>query len=354
MTNNTIKPKVLVWLSWWVDSAVAAYLLQQQWYEVIAGFMKNYADESNPNCHTREDRNMAINVAQFLWIDTFIIFDFRQQYDERIVQYIYKTYEQWLTPNPDVLCNSLVKFDLFLEKALSLWCKYVATGHYVRKIKETPLLKRWIDHNKDQSYFLSRLSHQQIDHALFPLGEMTKPEVRKLAKEIWLPNADRPDSQWLCFIGKVSIKDFLKQQLPTKQGDIIVEDGTKVGEHEWAYFFTIGQSRWLNINKKAYVIDINVETNTVIVSYEKHVEWLEKTSVVAKNRHRLSPPLTNFPHTLRTKIRYRQEPQQATFSSLEKGIATFTYEAPQRAVAPGQILVAYDENECVIGSGIIS
>jgi tRNA-specific 2-thiouridylase len=194
---------------------------------VIAGFMKNYADESNPHCHTREDRDMALKVSQYLGIKTFVIFDFRKEYDEQIIQYIYDSYEAGLTPNPDVFCNSEVKFKLFLEEALKMGCDGIAMGHYARiekqeistKQQEYRLLKG-IDTNKDQSYFLSRLNQFQLSKAYFPIGHLTKLEVRKLALDLGLPNAERKDSQGLCFIGKVSIKDFVSKELPKIPGPI--------------------------------------------------------------------------------------------------------------------------------------
>ena len=483
-----------------MDSAVAAYLLKEQWYEVVAGFMKNYVDEENPHCSTYQDAKEAIRVANFLWIE-IISFDLRQEYEDKIIKYIYDGYQRWITPNPDILCNSLIKFDVFLDKALELGFDWIAMGHYARilppyAIKQKSLdtindplnppqrgtlkyenvneqkkcekyldttnellnhsqrwtlnnsyistkkkydnwqieliwndiKKRWlirdgihlpynpnnvdiakrfrkqmtpaeqklrdkylsknkykfyrqrpidhfivdfycskfdlvievdgwihykqkeydqmrteflnlywlnvlrfsnkevlenfdnvckkiekyiseylvsskklsptrgdtalageglkqrtggivnlinfideggsdinykllrgVDYNKDQSYFLSGLNQYQLRKTLFPIGGMKKEEVRELATKIWLPNADRKDSQWLCFIWKVPMKEFLKKRLPTKKWDIVLLDGTKVWEHEWAYFFTIGQSRGLDINKKAYVVKIDVK-----------------------------------------------------------------------------------------------
>ena len=180
------KKRVLVGMSGGVDSAVSAYLLQQAGYDVVAGFMKNYADESDPQCTTRKDRDDAIKAAQFLGIQDFLIFDFREEYNERIINYIYEGYKKGITPNPDILCNNLVKFDLFLEKAIAYGFDYVATGHYARIEKEKNIYKllRGVDETKDQSYFLSGLSQEQLAHALFPVGGMLKSEVRKIASEI--------------------------------------------------------------------------------------------------------------------------------------------------------------------------
>ncbi len=350
--------KILVWLSGWVDSAVAAYLLKEQWYEVVAGFMKNYIDEENPNCSTYQDAKEAIKVAEFLWLE-IISFDLRKEYEEKIIKYIYEWYEKWITPNPDILCNNLIKFDVFLEKALELWFDWIAMWHYARirewkvkslKWKEYRLL-RWIDYNKDQSYFLSGLNQYQLSKALFPIGWMKKDEVRDLAKKIWLPNADRKDSQWLCFIGKVPMKEFLKKRLPIKKWDILLIDWTKVGEHEWAYFFTIWQSRWLDINKKAYVVNIDVKKNLVIVSYDKNETELNTKEIKVKNRHWIWKEY-NLPLECKSKIRYRQEPNKCRIQSSELWIK-FLYEKEQWWIAPGQSLVAYIWDECIWGGIII-
>ncbi len=236
-----MKKRVLVGMSGGVDSAVAAHLLLQQGYEVIAGFMKNYADEKNPDCHTKKDRNMAIKVSQHLGIDTFIIFDFRQQYHETIIQYIYDTYAAGQTPNPDILCNTEIKFKLFLEEAKKLGCDAVATGHYAHISHDTSgyHLHKGVDTNKDQSYFLSGLNQEQLAQSLFPLGTLTKPAVRDIATSIDLPNAQRKDSQGLCFIGKVSMKEFLAEALEKKEGDIIDATGKKLGTHDGVRFYTI-------------------------------------------------------------------------------------------------------------------
>ncbi len=504
------KQKILIWMSGGVDSAVAAYLLKKQWYEVVAGFMKNYVDEENPNCSTYQDANEAIKVAEFLWLE-IISFDLRKEYEDKIIKYIYAWYEKWITPNPDILCNSLIKFDVFLDKALELWFDGISMGHYARILppvnnpdflppyppskggniinlnkddikkrrlmqnwKELPYapwlkeksrllrkdatpseekiwseylsknkfkfyrqrpidhfiadfycsklnliieidwwihenqkeydnmrtellnlywlnvirfsnddvlnnfefvcnniekyiekffpsegkldgvnfkLLRWVDYNKDQSYFLSWLNQYQLSKSLFPIGWMTKPEIRELAKKIWLPNADRKDSQWLCFIGKVPMREFLKQRLPVKTGDIILVDGTKVWEHEWAYFFTIWQSRGLDINKKAYVVNIDTKKNLVIVSYNKQEPDLLKKEVTVANWHWIWKEYS-LPLECYTKIRYRQEPNPATMT-LEWWEIKFKYMEDQRGIAPGQSVVAYVWDECVWGGVIV-
>ncbi len=342
--------RVLVWLSWWVDSAVAAYLLKQQGFEVVWSFMKNYVSESW-TCTTYDDAEEAIKVADFLEIK-LLSFDMQQEYNDRIIQYIYDGYAKWITPNPDVLCNSLIKFDVFLERALALWFDKISMGHYARVVEDWSQYKllRWVDYNKDQSYFLAWLDQYQLSKSLFPVWNLTKPEIRKIAQEISLPNANRPDSQWLCFIWNVPIKQFLEQQLPKKTGNIIVSDGTVVGKHEGAWFYTVGQRHGLGLNFKCYVIKTDVEKNIVVVGEKSHEE-LSHTSLVALDWHWIWQEY-HLPLQVKTKIRYRQEPQPATLVSLENNNMNISFDEPQWAVASGQVVVAYLGDEC-IGSGVI-
>jgi tRNA-specific 2-thiouridylase len=341
---STWKKRILVWLSWGVDSAVTAALLVEQGHDVIAGFMKNYTDENNPQCHTKEDRDMAIKVAAHLGIKTFIIFDFREEYNERIIQYIYEGYQQGLTPNPDVLCNSLVKFDLFLDEAKKLWCDAVATGHYARiqQQGEHYQLLKWVDSNKDQSYFLSGLSQAQLSHALFPLGELTKPQVRQKALELNLPNAERKDSQWLCFIGKVPMKEFLAKELPTSPWAIKDRAGKVLWTHPWALFYTLGQREWIGLSWGPwFVVAKDVKNNELIVGHEDD-PWLWTSTVVVTDRHRSSVSY-ELPFTAGAKLRYRQTDQVCTISQ-EWTTILLEFSTPQRAVTPGQIAVVYHDD----------
>jgi len=349
-----MKKRVLVWMSWGVDSAVSAYLLQQQWYEVIAGFMKNYADEQNPDCHTRQDRNMAIKVSQFLDIKTFIIFDFREEYQRSIISYIYETYKQGLTPNPDILCNTLIKFKLFLEEWKRLGCDIVATGHYARIQQDASWyhLLKWKDENKDQSYFLSGLNQEQLWSALFPLGDLTKPQVREIATKIWLPNADRKDSQWLCFIWKVSMKNFLKEALPVTTGDIVDEAWTVLWQHEWVWFYTIWQRQWLWLAWWPwYIVRRDITQNTLVV-WSSDTQQLLSTKLQAKQRHRIQSSSPALPITCHAKIRYRQKDQVCTITKLDNDIVEVVFDIPQRAVSPWQTIAAYQWDE-LLWSGII-
>lgn len=337
--------KILVWLSGWVDSAVAAYLLMKQWHSVTAWFMKNYVSDKG-NCTTYQDAEEAIKVANFLWIK-ILSFDLIKEYEEKIIKYIYEWYQNWITPNPDILCNSLIKFDVFLDKALELWFDYIATWHYAQIIEDQWKFKlfRWKDHNKDQSYFLSWLNHFQLSKSLFPIWNLDKPEVRKIAKEIWLPNAERKDSQWLCFIWQIPIKIFLQERLPKKEWNIIDEKWNIVWKHDWAYFFTIWQRHWLNLNFKSYVINTNVKDNTVTI-WEKDAEDLSSSELETNNRHRISSEY-KLPINVKTKIRYRQEPEDAILQKLDWEKMTITFANPQRAVAPWQSVVAYLWEECI-------
>ena len=344
--------KILVGLSWGVDSAIAAYLLKEQWYEVVAGFMKNYVSETW-NCTTYDDSKEAIKVADFLWIE-IQAFDFIKEYQERIIDYIYQGYKKGITPNPDVLCNSLIKFDVFLEKALEKWFDKIATGHYAQLEERDGIyhLIRWKDHNKDQTYFLAGLNQYQLQHSLFPIGHLTKPEVRELAKKINLPNAERKDSQWLCFIGNVPIKNFLMNKFPVKRWEIRTLEGKVVWEHDWAYFFTIWQKHGLWLNFKAYVYRIDIENNIVYVC-DKDSEELLSQDILVKDWTWIAEEYQENV-ALTWKIRYRQNPPvECHISKKDATHLNIHFNEPQRAVAPWQVFVLYDWEIC-LWSGIIS
>jgi len=389
-----MKKKVLVWLSGWVDSAVSAALLLEQWYDVVGWFMKNYVSDKW-NCTTFKDAEEAIKVAKFLWIE-LLSFDLQKEYQERIIDYIFEWYSKWITPNPDVLCNNLIKFDVFLNRAMEQWFDCIATGHYARittsvilnevkdlrwdtkdssfhsewqvwcevdssaKASEWQIryhLLQWVDSWKDQSYFLSWLNQYQLSKSIFPLWEKTKQQVREKAKEIWLPNAERKDSQGLCFIWNVPIRTFLMQKFPKKEWDILDLNWKKVWTHQWAYFYTIGQKQWLWLNFKAYVYRIDIENNILYVS-DKDAEELKTKTLIAKNWHWICPDMENeilnWKKNLSGKIRYRQIPAvECGLEKIENGDMKITFEKEQRAVAPGQVFVAYDWEEC-LGNGMIA
>jgi tRNA-specific 2-thiouridylase len=347
------KQKILVWLSGWVDSAVSAYLLKEAGYEVACGFMINYLDEENPeSCPTLADLEEAKKVALFLGLPLYT-FDYREEYEKRIVEYIYSEYSAWRTPNPDVFCNNLVKFDLFLEEALSLGYDKIATGHYAR-IEVGKLLK-WIDPTKDQSYFLSRLNKDQLTHAIFPIGHLLKTEVREIAKEVWLPNAERKDSQWLCFIGKVSMKTFLEKRIPKQNGKILDTSGKIIGEHEGAFSYTIGQRKWIKVwgGPPLFVISKNTKENTITVGNESELTLYSNECLITNWEGDMPAEEKKYG----AKLRYRQEDQVCTMKKTSEpsiGNSNFllSFEVSQRAITPGQIAVIYDGDN-VVGSGII-
>lgn len=349
-----MKKRIIVWLSWWVDSAVTAYLLQNEGYEVVAGFMKNYVSDEW-NCPTREDRDEAIRVAAFLGIKTFMICDFREEYNDKVVEYIFEWYKSWITPNPDILCNSEIKFKVFLERALEFGFDYIATGHYAR-INETKdgvfHLLKWVDPDKDQSYFLAGLNQFQLSKALFPIGWMLKSEVRKIAEEIGLPNAKRKDSQGICFIGKTQMQKFLEKKIETKKWDIINIKWEKLGEHEWAWFYTIGQRKWIKVWwwPALFVIKKDVEKNILVVWDEKEME-LYSDSLIATQWHRIGNKI-NLPLNANFKIRYRQLDQEWVLTDLWNDRVEINFKNPQRAIASGQVVACYMEDE-LVGSGVI-
>ncbi|WP_140487505.1 tRNA 2-thiouridine(34) synthase MnmA [Flavobacterium sp. GSA192] len=393
--------RVVVGLSGGVDSSVAAYLLQQQGYEVIGLFMKNWHDDSvtiSNDCPWLEDSNDALLVAEKLGIP-FQTVDLSEQYKEKIVDYMFNEYEKGRTPNPDVLCNREIKFDVFMKIALSLGADYVATGHYCRKSeievdgKPVYQLLSGVDNNKDQSYFLCQLSQEQLAKSLFPIGELTKPQVREIAAEMELVTAEKKDSQGLCFIGKVRLPEFLQQKLQPKDGIIVQIDkdnsvyntivsdeliteealslaaksirytpemGKKVGKHQGAHYFTIGQRKGLNVGGTAeglFVIATDVETNIIYTGMGSHhpglfrkalfiekseVHWIRKDLALANGETM----------KVMARIRYRQPLQEATLHQFEDGMYV-SFEEPQSAITQGQF-VAWHIGDELIGSGVIS
>ena len=385
--------KVVVGMSGGVDSSVAAYLLKQQGYEVIGLFMKNWDDSSvtlTSNCTWEDDILFAEMVCKKLNISLHSV-DLSEQYRKRVVEYMFSEYERGRTPNPDVLCNREIKFDLFINEALKLGADYVATGHYCRKetiVKEGKEIYRLLagkDPNKDQSYFLCQLSQQQIAKALFPIGELLKPEVRQIAEEQGLATAARKDSQGICFVGKVDLPTFLQQKLTAKKGNIIEipesyydkisvsdnisdiskpyyykqEDGKIIGEHRGAHFYTIGQRKGLNIGGTGvpmYVIAIDVVENIVYVGKGDNHPGLYRKALFITNeemhwlRHDFKPEEGKVKDFL-IRIRYRQPLQKGTLTLKPEGCYIY-FEKPQRGIAAGQFAAWYDGEE-LIGSGVI-
>jgi tRNA-specific 2-thiouridylase len=393
--------RVVVGLSGGVDSSVAAYLLKEQGYEVIGLFMKNWHDDSvtiSNECPWLEDSNDALLVAEKLGIP-FQTVDLSEQYKEKIVDYMFKEYENGRTPNPDVLCNREIKFDVFMKIAISLGADFVATGHYCRKdeieVDGKPVyqLLSGKDDNKDQSYFLCQLSQEQLSKSLFPIGELTKPQVREIALELDLVTAEKKDSQGLCFIGKVRLPEFLQQQLQPKEGLIyevaadseiynstkpafnsleeelifeatsikyLPENGKVVGKHQGAHYFTIGQRKGLNVGgtKEAlFIIATDVKNNSIYTGQgSSHPGLFKKALRVQPDEiHWIREDLrlkNGESLQVMARIRYRQELQKATLHQFDSGLYV-SFEQPQSAITEGQFAAFYNGEE-LIGSGVIS
>ena len=393
--------RVIVGLSGGVDSSVAAYLLKEQGYEVIGLFMKNWHDDSvtiSDECPWLEDSNDAMLVADKLGIP-FQTIDLSVQYKERIVDYMFNEYEKGRTPNPDVLCNREIKFDVFMDIAMELGADYVATGHYCRKgtiekdRQQIHQLLAGVDSNKDQSYFLCQLSQAQLAKALFPIGELTKPQVRDIAKAQNLITAEKKDSQGLCFIGKVRLPEFLQQQLKPKEGVIVevdasleryhnewpefqtkeneleirskkpeyvISDGKVVGKHQGAHYFTKGQRKGLSVGgtkEPLFVIDTDVNDNVIYTGQGKNHPGLYRHVLFVTNDelHWIREDLAiNEGETMEVKarIRYRQSLEKATLHKVASGLYV-EFENKQSAITEGQFVAWYLDDE-LAGSGVIS
>jgi len=389
--------KVVIGFSGGVDSSVAAYIIKQQGHEVQAIYMQNWDDTTglkDGECQWEEDYNYAKVIAKQLDIP-LIKLNFSEQYRDRIVNYMFDEYKAGRTPNPDVLCNREIKWDLFLKEAIKFGADFVATGHYCRKKttlvdgKEEYSLLKGTDLNKDQSYFLCQLTQEQLSKALFPIGHMTKPEVRELAEKIELASADKKDSQGLCFIGKVDLPTFLQQKLQTKTGEIIEipvetaknivnkidlndfksasqsyiinrQDGVIIGKHNGAQFYTIGQRKGLGVGGKEqplYIVNINIKGNIIYVGQGKNHPLLNRKGlfIAKKDIHWINNQNRMFIGENRRydiKIRYRQSSQKANLYMEKEGLYIY-FNKFQSGIAPGQFAVWYDNDE-LIGSGVIS
>ena len=393
--------KVIIGLSGGVDSSVSALLLKQQGYEVIGLFMKNWHDETvtiSDDCPWLDDSNDAMLIAEKLEIP-FQTVDLSEQYHSRIIDYMFNEYENGRTPNPDVLCNREIKFDIFLKIALDLGADYIATGHYcqVNKInkdnKEIYRLIAGADEKKDQSYFLCQLNQKQLSKAIFPIGHLTKSDVRDIAKKNDLITADKKDSQGLCFVGKVKLPDFLKQRLTPKKGKVIKidsesikqeidlnevkskekelellsspfsfssDDGEEIGEHHGAYYYTVGQRKGLNIggfSEPLFVLETDVSKNIIYVGMgESHPALYKKALFVKSNEiHWIREDLKineNETMNVEFRIRYRQPLQSGTIYRFKKGLYIL-FDKPISSVTSGQFVSWYIDDE-LIGSGTIN
>ena len=387
--------KIAVGLSGGVDSSVAALLLKEAGHDVFAVFMQNWNDATGTlhgDCEWEEERSVAEMVARKIGIP-FHFVDLSAEYRRRVVDYMFDSYERGFTPNPDVLCNREIKFDSFLKHALSLGAEYVATGHYCRKDEvagpdgsPSYRLLAGLDKNKDQSYFLCQLTQEQLKYALFPIGALTKPEVRRIAAEAGLPSADKKDSQGICFVGKVDLPVFLQQKLKPKEGKVVEifreyyeglkpaqtieemaepvvyceKDGKVAGIHQGAQFYTIGQRHGLNIGghkNPLFVIATDVRSNTIYVGEgqdhpglyrkglridERDIHWIRPEMAMAEGEER----------DYLVRIRYRQPLQQARLIRRSDGLY-IVFDKPQRGVTAGQFAAWYSEDNELQGSGVI-
>jgi len=388
--------RVVVGLSGGVDSSVTAYLLKEQGYEVIGMFMKNWHDETvtlSDDCPWIDDSNDALLIAQQLDIP-FQVIDLSKEYKERIVDYMFNEYQAGRTPNPDVLCNREIKFDVFLNAAKELGADYVATGHYCRKLEHSDGsfgLIQGKDPNKDQSYFLCQLSQEQLGMALFPIGELLKSEVRSIAEKAGLHTADKKDSQGLCFVGKISLPQFLQQKLSPLRGDIVEipatlpkfkaydripvqqeyieqlaapfsytpDQGDVVTQHQGAHYYTIGQRKGLHIGGRpnpSFVIDTDVTTNTVYSGQNDDHPGLNRWALKIKQEDmhfvssRFTSDLLNNKE-IDVRIRYRQALQKCTVHNIA-GDTFVLFKEKQRGITPGQFAAFYIDKE-LIASGVI-
>ena len=371
---------MIVGLSGGVDSSVTCALLKERGFEVEAVFMKNWTPRSAAEgllvCPLKADEKDARLVASQLGIKLSVV-SFEKEYRKEVIDYLFKEYAEGRTPNPDILCNSRIKFKVFLDKALSMGAVYVATGHYVRNFQlnaneqgfKFKLLKG-LDGNKDQSYFLYQITQEQLGKCLFPIGEYEKPEVRKLAKKYGLATAAKKDSTGICFVGEVAMKEFLKSRIKPKKGDIITAAGRKIGEHEGVWYYTIGQRRGIGVGggMPYYVVEKDLKNNILIVARGDKDEALFERELLASEVHWIGTQ-PELPLECTAKIRYRQRDQECRVVNFQFPISNFQlnsndknpklktvkviFKNKQRAITPGQFIVFYDGDVCLGGGKIL-
>lgn len=344
--------RVVIGMSGGVDSSVSAALLVERGYEVIGAFMKNWSDTKGPSgeCAWKEERRDAMRVAALLNIP-FVTFDFEKEYKEEVVEYLFKEYAAGRTPNPDVVCNSAIKFPLFWHEAKKLGADFIATGHYAQVGAGS--LQLSADSNKDQTYFLCGISSEDLSHTLFPVGHLTKPEVRELARRYKLPVAEKRDSTGICFIGEVPMQEFLAQRIPKKKGDIVTVDGIKVGEHNGVWFYTIGQRHGFGGGGGVpyFVVDRNLGKNELIVARGAEHPRLFRKEFEVKDINWISGFAPELPLECEARIRHRAQLFDAILNLHANRYMLNANEA-QRAVTPGQMAVIYKDNAC-LGGGVI-
>lgn len=351
--------RVFVGVSGGVDSSVALALLKNQGFDVTGVFLKVWSPDFLP-CDWKEERRSAMRVCATLGVP-FLTLDCEKEYKKEVVDYMIREYRDGRVPNPDVFCNKYVKFGVFLKKALQMGADYVATGHYakVEYRSKNYELREGVDKNKDQSYFLYTLDQKQLSHTLFPVGDITKPEVRKLAKKFNLPTAEKKDSQGVCFLGKLDMKDFLSHYIKTKKGNVLNKKGKIIGFHDGAIFLTIGQRHGFTITNKTtsdpryFVVSKDLVKNTITIANKEE----EKTTIYSikniflSDIHFIAGVEPKFPLKTTVRIRYRQDKQKVTLDK-KKNEYVVLFDKPQNAIAIGQSAVFYDGDVC-LGGGII-
>lgn len=355
----TAKPRIVLGMSGGVDSSVAALLLKEQGYDVIGVFMKNWDDTDEfGHCTAEDDAEDVRRVCDQIGIPYYTV-NFEKPYMDKVFAYFLDEYRNGRTPNPDVMCNREIKFGEFLNKALELGADYIATGHYAR-VEHTDgryRLLRGVDGNKDQTYFLNALNQYQLSKAMFPIGHLPKPDVRKLAEAAGLATAKKKDSTGVCFIGERNFKEFLSSYLPAKPGDMRTMEGEWKGRHDGLMYYTLGQRQGLGIGGSGsgepwFVVGKDLERNVLLVGQgEKHPE-LYSHGLDATGLNWISGELPAAPLRCTAKFRYRQPDQGVTVEFRENGACRVTFDQPQKAVTPGQAVVFYNGEECLGGATI--
>lgn len=363
MSKSNAETRVVVGMSGGVDSSVTALLLKQQGYDVIGIFMKNWDDTDEfGHCTAEEDSEDVRRVCDQIGIPYYTV-NFERQYFDKVFTYFLDEYKRGRTPNPDVMCNREIKFGDFLQKALELDADYLATGHYARVERSadgTTKLLRGVDQGKDQTYFLSALNQEQLGKAMFPIGHLPKPEVRRIAEEAGLHTAKKKDSTGVCFIGERNFKEFLSGYLPARPGDMVdIRTGEKKGRHDGLMYYTLGQRQGLGIGGSGtgsgepwFVADKDLENNVLYVVQGESHPSLYSESLIASGLNWILPMDTSKPITCTAKFRYRQPDQGVTVTMREDGTALVVFDKPQKAVTPGQAVVFFDGEVC-LGGGTI-
>ena len=355
------KEKIILGMSGGVDSSVAAVLLQKEGYDVEGIFMKNW-DDKHAICSAEDDYGDALSVAKKLNIHLHKI-DYTKSYQEKVFQQFLDDHINGFTPNPDVLCNKEIKFEVFQKYAKNLNAKKIATGHYANKqnINSINYLQKANDLSKDQSYFLYQLGQKELENTVFPLGGILKRDVRKIAKENDLINHNKKDSTGICFIGERKYNDFVGQYLKTNKGDIISIDGEKLGRHNGHIYFTIGQRKGLGIgarftseDKPWYVVKKNIKENIVFVAQGENNPALFSEKIIVKKVHWISKTPKKYPIQLYAKVRYRDNDKACSVFCLKDNSYLVKFKSKQKAITPGQSIVFYDKNGMCYGGGIIS